>query len=174
MSFKVSSKVRYNIQNLYKRRLWYIMILIFCEFIASSIYSQQNNNSGLANNDSLLWEKKIKSSLGEGQDSLLLLRLRSYNIDFSEKEMASAKEQMLFMDFKKNYKVTNAVGKRDDKFLSKPAIQLGGGYVSYNWSFRSGNDSSFVENSLSQHLIAGSFNATIAQAIPVDYTICRY
>lgn len=53
---------------------------------------------------------------------------------------------------------------------SSSFVKWGGGYISYNWSFRSGEDSSVIDNNVSQHLMAGSFNATIAQTIPVRVT----
>lgn len=53
---------------------------------------------------------------------------------------------------------------------SKSFIKMGSGYVSYNWSYRSGNDSSVFDNNVSQHMITGSFSATIAETIPVRVT----
>jgi hypothetical protein len=55
-------------------------------------------------------------------------------------------------------------------FSSKPFLKIGSGYISYNWIYRSGNDSSVIDNNVSQHLVSGSFTATIAQTIPVRIT----
>jgi hypothetical protein len=53
---------------------------------------------------------------------------------------------------------------------SKTFLKTGSGYVSYNWMYRAGNDSSFVDNNVSQQVISGSFNATISNVLPVRVT----
>lgn len=53
---------------------------------------------------------------------------------------------------------------------SKPLLQLGRGYISYNWDYRSGKDSSVLWNNASQHLVSAGFNVVIAQAVPLRVT----
>lgn len=53
---------------------------------------------------------------------------------------------------------------------SKPFLHLEGGYINYTWTYRSGKDSSVIDNNVSQHLVTASFNALVAQAIPVRVT----
>jgi hypothetical protein len=55
-------------------------------------------------------------------------------------------------------------------FSSKPFLRIGSGYVSYNWDYRSGIDSSVAWNNISQQLVTTSFNAVLAQTIPVRIT----
>jgi hypothetical protein len=55
-------------------------------------------------------------------------------------------------------------------FSAKPFVRIGSGYINYSWNYRSGIDTPFVERNLSQHLVTGSFNATIANTIPLRVT----
>lgn len=54
--------------------------------------------------------------------------------------------------------------------FSKPIIDFNGGYINYQWNFRSGIDTPFVEKNLSQHLITSSASLTIANALPLRIT----
>lgn len=151
----------------YRKQLLCLTALLLSITAGITAYSQQRR--GFSDEDSVLWNKKIKSLLGQDTDSTVFLKLKAYNIDLPEKTDTLAKEHD-FMGLTSNYRNIDSAAKKNAKFFSRPAIQLGSGYVSYNWTFRSGSDSSFIENNLSQHLISGSFNATIAQAIPIRVT----
>lgn len=167
--------MRVNIPKLNKDILLSITILIFGELISISAYSQKHIDSTLFNSDSI-WTKKSKAEWTTLMkqaisDSSLYSLADSLDIDSSFKSETKKYEQALFMNFHKDYMTRkSAVKKEIDSFSSKPLIQVGGGYISYNWMHRSGNDSSFIENNISQHLISGSINATIAQAIPIRVT----
>lgn len=53
---------------------------------------------------------------------------------------------------------------------TKPFLKPGSGYINYTYTYRSGKDSSVIDNNVAQHLITGSFNATIANLVPVRVT----
>lgn len=53
---------------------------------------------------------------------------------------------------------------------TKKFIEFTGGYIGYNWNYRSSVDTPFQERDLSQHLISTSINLTIAQSVPVTLT----
>lgn len=55
-------------------------------------------------------------------------------------------------------------------FSSKSLLQMGSGYVTYNWNFRSGIDTPMIEKNISQHLVTGSINAILVQTIPLRIT----
>lgn len=55
-------------------------------------------------------------------------------------------------------------------FSSKPFLRIGSGYINYNWNYRSGIDTPIIEKNISQHLVSGSFNTTIANSIPLRVT----
>lgn len=50
--------------------------------------------------------------------------------------------------------------------LSKPLIGFGGGYITYNYNYRSSIDTPFAENNIGQHNITGSLQTVIAKALP--------
>lgn len=53
---------------------------------------------------------------------------------------------------------------------SKPFFKPEGGYLNYNWNYRSGVDSSVSWNNVSQHLVSIGFRAVFAQTLPVMIT----
>ena len=75
-----------------------------------------------------------------------------------------------FPDTSIKSKLFPALPIRKTVFSSKPLFQVGNGYIGYNWSYRSGKDSSFIEDNVSQNLLSGSFTATIAQTLPLRVT----
>ncbi len=167
--------MRFNIQHIYKNNILSITILIIMELISITSYSQKQMDSTLFKTDST-WTENVKAEWTNLMkqtipDSLMNTMLDSLNIDSSFKSETKKFEQALFVNFRKDYITRNsAIKKETGSFSSKPVVQLGGGYISYNWMHRSGNDSSFIENNISQHLISGSFNATIAGTIPIRVT----
>ncbi|KYP14099.1 MAG: hypothetical protein A1D16_00065 [Flavihumibacter sp. CACIAM 22H1] len=54
--------------------------------------------------------------------------------------------------------------------FGKPLFSFNGGYINYQWNFRSGIDTPFVEKNISQHLITGTASVTVANAIPLRVT----
>lgn len=60
---------------------------------------------------------------------------------------------------------------QDSAWVShKPFFKAGNGYVSYNYAYRSGADSSVSWNNISQHLITAGFNAVLVNRLPVTIT----
>jgi hypothetical protein len=53
---------------------------------------------------------------------------------------------------------------------AKPFFKSGGGYLNYNWSHRSGVDSSISWNNISQHLVGIGLRAVFAGTLPVMVT----
>lgn len=160
---------------IFRNNLLSITILIFGILVSSFSYSQQTIDSTSSNTDTT-WETKVKlqgttTMKQSAADSLLYSMLKSLNTDSSFKKDTTGKRKNQLMNFVPDYINHSSAGKKQaGSFSSRPLIQLGGGYISYNWSYRSGSDSSFIENNISQHLVSGSFNATIAQAIPIRVT----
>ncbi len=73
--------------------------------------------------------------------------------------------------FKQDYtKQDTSIKKNTAFFSSKPLLKIESGYIGYNWTYRSGGDSAFIENNISQHVISGSFNAVLAQILPLRIT----
>ncbi|MBO9683461.1 MAG: hypothetical protein J7502_12465, partial [Flavisolibacter sp.] len=60
----------------------------------------------------------------------------------------------------------------ESKIITRPsrAVDFNGGYVNYNWNYRSNIDTPFQERNLSQHLITTGLNFTIAQTVPIIIT----
>lgn len=48
-----------------------------------------------------------------------------------------------------------------------PLLEFNGGYIQYNWSYRSGLDAPYVEIDLSQHLLSANASFTLANTLPV-------
>src|SRR5215218_9897627 len=55
-------------------------------------------------------------------------------------------------------------------FSATPFLHLSNGYLSYNWNYRAGIDTPFVEKDISQHFLNGTANLVIAQTVPVRLT----
>lgn len=60
-------------------------------------------------------------------------------------------------------------------FVSKPVVKFNGGYVSYNFNYRSNIDTPYTEKDISQHQLAGRLNFTVAGIVPlqVNYWVRR-
>lgn len=53
-------------------------------------------------------------------------------------------------------------------FESKPLAQFSGGYVSYNFNYRSNIDTPYVESNIAQHNVMGMLNFSMAGIIPLS------
>jgi len=87
----------------------------------------------------------------------------------------------LIFDSARNTKSIDAIARQKLDFLKPPSINLGqkisatnkptinfkGGYIRYNWNYRSNVDTPFQERNLSQHFISTSLDFTVAEAIPI-------
>src|SRR5690606_21024453 len=69
-----------------------------------------------------------------------------------------------------NFLASVPLKKQFGLFSTKSFLKPGSGYLNYNWHYRTGIDTPFVENNISQHLLTGSFNATLANMIPLRIT----
>jgi len=65
---------------------------------------------------------------------------------------------------------SSTVPKEAGTVRKNPFFKTGGGYLSYNWSYRSGVDSSVSWNNISQHLTSIGFRAVFAKTVPVMIT----
>jgi hypothetical protein len=67
--------------------------------------------------------------------------------------------------------VTINASSQDSAFYShKPLFKAGNGYISYNYNYRSGADSSVSWNNISQHLVTAGFNAVLVNRLPITIT----
>lgn len=55
-------------------------------------------------------------------------------------------------------------------FSIKPLLKVGKGYFNYNWNYRMAIDTPVIQKDISQHFISASFNATVANYIPLRIT----
>lgn len=55
-------------------------------------------------------------------------------------------------------------------FDTKPLVKFGGGYVSYQFDFRSNIDTPYVEKDLAQHNTTGHLNFTVGNILPLRVT----
>lgn len=91
-------------------------------------------------------------------------KVTGFNID------SIANQKLLFAFHSHNRDAAPKTFKKDYDFSSfskKPLIQFRGGYVNYNWNYRSSIDTPFAEKDISQHFITSSIGFTIAQSIPL-------
>lgn len=60
-------------------------------------------------------------------------------------------------------------------FITRPAIRVNGGYVSYQFNYRSIIDTPYAEKDVMQHNVTGRLNVTVANLVPlqVNYWIRR-
>ncbi|WP_315819551.1 hypothetical protein [Paraflavitalea speifideaquila] len=54
--------------------------------------------------------------------------------------------------------------------LAKPLVKLNGGYVSYQFNYRTAIDTPYVEKNIAQHNITGNLSLTLAGHLPVRVT----
>ena len=50
--------------------------------------------------------------------------------------------------------------------FSKPLMHFDGGYLAYNFNYRSNTDTPYAEKDIAQHMINGSVNFTVAKSLP--------
>jgi hypothetical protein len=53
----------------------------------------------------------------------------------------------------------------------KPFVSLKGGYINYQWNYRSNIDTPFLESNISQHLIAASVDLEVSGVLPLRVTL---
>lgn len=59
-----------------------------------------------------------------------------------------------------------SVPEQVNAYTSKPLLRFDGGYISYSYSYRSGLDTPYTTQSVSQHFTNASFNAIVANTVP--------
>jgi len=114
----------------------------------------------------------IPDSIKSKTDSSLKHLMKSERNAYTGK-INAAKEKLLGM-FRSPKKKRSDSLILDKKFtepehlLSKPLVGFGGGYINYNYNYRSATDTPFAEQNIGQHNITGSVNTVIARALPFN------
>ena len=106
----------------------------------------------------------LYNTLSDSAFVSLLPKGNSLHIDSIINQKATVSSHSIDKD---SLRDTLRKGSQFASFARKPLLHFRGGYITYNWSYRSNIDTPFLERNISQHFLTGNLSFTIAQSIPI-------